>query len=917
MAALLHDIGKFWQRASHKIGSKDDNLSDNTKQLQADYCPEFNGKRSHLHVLWTSEFIEKHASHFSRTIEWEGRQFQLASLAARHHKRDLTGPEAIIAFADKLSSGQDRRAKTEAELAEIEQNQPDSFKKIRLQSIFDNLFQSTAIDSAVRKFHHLVPLSLSKSVFAQADLEQDEKMADEYKTLWSQFLSQVSKLPKGNPGALCTSLLSLLKTYTWCIPSSTQEQPDVSLFDHLKTTAAIAVSLFDSIKDHGEIASTFEGLIEEDKKRFSIIAGDFSGIQNFIYQINSKAAAKTLKGRSFFLQLMLDSILARLKEIYAVQDAHILFASGGRFYMLVANDKDNWQKAEQLFEDVNKQLLADYDGVLYLVAGKLDFAPKVLLEKDSKDGRNVGYPALVEDVQSVLEAVKKHKFSNVIAEDDSFFNPQPLKGLTENDVCSVTGMDLYPEEPEFKNKTNRQLFFSDTWKKEDGPISKTAYEQIRLGSKLRGAKYIIRCGSNPVDQKDTFDPLGLGYAYRIVSKGELEDAKRKDYLRNADLIITLNDPTGFLDEVNDLDSTGRTFWYYGASWVPRDAKGDILEFEDIASATPSHARDSRAGQELEKDKTKGNPFNALGIVRMDVDNLGKAFKEGFIRINNGKKENLGTISRVTTLSSQLDWFFSGYLHSLLSGGFTPEESDPVLPPAYENDGYNYGRHLYPVYAGGDDVFLIARWDIAPIIAKHIYRDFRSFTNANPKTTISGGISIIQPKAPIHKGAEDAGEQESKAKKLVPIGTKDAISFLQHQMNWHDLDLASELVFEFKELVKKMNSRGVIGLLRDTSVDYLHLKHLDESRALYGRWRWRAAYQLARMQKQYKECDVELGPNGLGGEMFMTGTVRTRRPNRVQIPGFKLKTGDDNTLPEQDIIELMPLVTRWLTTLIRT
>src|SRR5690625_6051188 len=91
------------------------------------------------------------------------------------------------------------------------------------------------------------------------------------------------------------TLLSLLRKYTWCIPSATNTMPDISLYDHLKTTAAIAVCLHDSeqIEEYGKLPETFDGLKEEEKNRFALLVGDFSGIQKFIYQLTSKGAAKT------------------------------------------------------------------------------------------------------------------------------------------------------------------------------------------------------------------------------------------------------------------------------------------------------------------------------------------------------------------------------------------------------------------------------------------------------------------------------------------------------------------------------------------------------------------------------------------------------------------------------------------------
>lgn len=863
LAAILHDIGKFWQRASGKVFSETDNLSASTKNLIADLCPEYNGKHSHYHVLWTSEFFEKFNSLLPQTTEFEGKTVQIGNLSARHHKTDLSGLDAIIAYADKLSSGHDRREKSEAELAEIEQRDYEKFKKTRLQSVFDNLF-----DEKVSAHFQIAPLTITDESFpkVQHSVSLDDKAVDEYRETWINFENALKNFPrfKYSFRAFSSTLLSTLKTYLWAIPSSTMEQPDVSLYDHLKTTAAIAVSLFDSQKEHGKLPSGFDGIKFENAKRFSLIGGDFSGIQNFIYQISSKSAAKTLKGRSFYLQLILDSVLSKLLEAYNVQDAHVLYASGGGFYLLVANDSENWEKAQQIFRKCNQELLDKYDGSLYLAVGKTDFEAQKLYKES-------GYPKLIERVQEEIEKDKQHKFASSLIKETDFFEPQELAGLGTDFICDVTGVDL--------TLKNRVLLFEDD--NEIKYASKSAKEQIELGRKLKGANYLVRFRRHKtsVDGKGEFEPLDFGYSYQLYS-----ELPSRDKLRDAEKIIAFNNPTNFLEPKIDLDDCARTYQFYGAAHIPEDVKDNPVEFTDIA---------------------EDGVINALGIIRMDVDNLGKAFKDGFRH----KDRDLSSISRSTTLSSQLEWFFSGYLHHLLSHEFEPDPKSDVF---IDSKTDSFKNHIYPVYAGGDDVFILSRWDLAPIVATRIYDAFRKFTNANSKMTISGGITIIDPKAPIHKGAYEAGNAESDAKKMPPTETKNAISFFEMPLGWEDFYLAKDIAFELKVLIEKMGSRAVLGLLRDTVFDYSTLKRLYETGKvttdpLFGRWRWRAAYQLARLKKQYKLVENELDKTGIGGEIFLTGSFKKQKPKRLYNSNGKLI---------DDLIELLPLVTKWLSLLTR-
>jgi hypothetical protein len=60
LAALLHDIGKFYQRADKSLGDKENELSEVSKSIAVYTCPLNEiGYFGNQHVIWTSEFLEK------------------------------------------------------------------------------------------------------------------------------------------------------------------------------------------------------------------------------------------------------------------------------------------------------------------------------------------------------------------------------------------------------------------------------------------------------------------------------------------------------------------------------------------------------------------------------------------------------------------------------------------------------------------------------------------------------------------------------------------------------------------------------------------------------------------------------------------------------------------------------------------
>lgn len=86
LAALLHDIGKFYQRADTGSVQNSKYLKGHCKD-ESSFCPEYKGRYSHKHVLWTAQFIEDFSSVFKSLIKNNelSNKDNLIYLAAGHH----------------------------------------------------------------------------------------------------------------------------------------------------------------------------------------------------------------------------------------------------------------------------------------------------------------------------------------------------------------------------------------------------------------------------------------------------------------------------------------------------------------------------------------------------------------------------------------------------------------------------------------------------------------------------------------------------------------------------------------------------------------------------------------------------------------------------------------------------------------
>ena len=728
-----------------------------------------------------------------------------------------------------------------------------------------------------RSYYKLLPLFIDDRVFPEHNVDLNIDRQNDYRQLWNAFEEEVKRLPNNHFTSQATSLLNLLKKYTWCIPSATNSMPDISLYDHLKTTAAIATCLYQSteIEEFGSLPVSFDGLIQEEKERFVLLAGDFSGIQKFIYQLSSKGAAKTLKGRSFYLSLVQDVVIQKIKNIFEAEDAQILMSSGGRFQILLPNDSSKIELFKEFISKINLELRKEFESVLYLAIGIKAFRASQLL-KDN------GYSEAVKDAYKEVERDKNRKFAEVI--DEQFFMLGEVSGTKSAQICHVTGIDL-------QDNQVAELV------EEDMIISKSVEEQISLGRWLRDAKYIVKIQKSTGKKKNhEITPLSNfvsesdedAITYRFCKSLTKEELKRMTKSEPVSDVIAINN-TDFMSFSETGQHFSSSFMFYGAAWTPDEVSDEdkkepkTVEFTDIA---------------------KDNANNLMAVVRLDIDSLGDLFRNGF-NTSDSTNKYLGSISRYSNMSEKLDLFFSGYIHYLISEIYKSEKEfdQQLLSGSFTED--QPCQHIFPVYAGGDDVFIICRWDIAPQLAKRIHDDFKRFVNHHDKLSLSGGISVVSGKYPIHKAALEADEAEKKAKSLKKsekADGKDALCMFGQAMSWKDFSLAESYVKQIITWQEQMKSRTILSFLRNLYAEY-------DDRFHFGRWRWRSAYQLKRIGKAYKnEEDMARFASWL-----FTGNLDNEGPERVEILK-KNKEQKEQRNPE--LVDLTGFAVRWVQNLTR-
>ena len=449
------------------------------------------------------------------------------------------------------------------------------------------------------------------------------------------------------------------------------------------------------------------------------VGGDLSGIQKFIYNISSKKAMVSLKGRSAYLKRFTDEVCKRILDIPEIQkspqdkDEMKIYCSGGKFYLQVPDTPTIRKSIDAIKRDVEAQLWEEHRGQLAINIAYLPFqydGDNVVVDGETD---NIGI--LWKKMTEKFTILKNQKFKDELLDSyGEFFEVQKVGGDIK--VCQVTGIegDVVPVK-----------MYDD---EEDMMVSPSVKAQIDLGKKLRDEQH-----------------------FKMLEE------------------------------------------YAGETY--------------------------------------------LGILRMDIDNLGAKFI----------RSDFKSMKKYKQFSLALDWFFDaehGRLHDLQ----TQDE---------------YREFLNIVYAGGDDIFVVGRWDKVIDFAARIKEEFKSYCHdklEEETLSISGGVAIVNAKFPIAKAAEMAGEAEDAAKKYNNK-QKNAFNMFGESISWeNEFDYVKSYKEQFVTLINKANlSRGILhkimtyeAIVKENQVIAAQNEKGDQKRKPDLSYLWHTTYYLTRFMGKEKD-----------------------------------------------------------------
>lgn len=686
LAALLHDIGKFMQRAEVELCFQ-------SKEMETALCPfhEREGYFSHQYVLWTDHFFREviDESLLSEILGPSVYPDNVANLASCHRKPSSDSKlQKLIQQADIASASE------EAEVKGREQ-----YKRRRLSSVFEKVTLQRVPPAKTRFRYKLNPLSLDKNSFPAIELKEEESLVPEYKELWEMFYKELKEIESqvrqsGNKfDLLFNSLYCLLQKYTWCIPSYTQSECDISLFDHLRTTSAIASCLYN-----------VQTSAQPPEDEFLLVEGDISGIQRFIYRLSQPTGvshiAKMFRGRSFYLTLLPWVLANHIVSKLNLTIANILWCGGGKFNLLLPNTEEVKARLEGIESQLSEWFFRDFEAELGIALGEI--------EANREDLKDFG--TLLDELSIKVEEEKRRKFIHRITTDIE----APIWAKTSpQNLCRVCN-----------------LYAASEGKK----ICEQCEFQQEIGYRLPNTDYLILARGEAAEVKNSFSiPFGaFGVVYLLNKEGDARPFLESEKVTHIFAINYPDFPLGFTLIGKEVATANRDL-------DEETGEGDILPFEYLANMSEGDKR--------------------LGVVKIDIDHLGLIFALGL--------EEDRSISRIATMSRELDWFFSGYIKTIAHQVFMRWINKEISVDKSIANGC-----IYTVYSGGDDLLVVAPWSEAIEFAGKVRKEFKQFTCCNSDIDLSAGVFLCKPKFPISRASllatEAIDEAKGKGRKRISL-----------------------------------------------------------------------------------------------------------------------------------------------------
>ena len=515
-------------------------------------------------------------------------------------------PAYAVYIADNIASRADRRDISDDAAGGYDQTMP-------LASVFGTMLGK-----------------MNELVYPAASFREDRvicpKPKDQVKVDKDTFQNYISEIYLGLLDNLrkvsftcegVNAVMSVMQHYCGFLPSDTAQGhvQDISLYDHLKLTAAFASCINEYCIAKG-ISDYRKTLFRNEKdfwseKAFVLFSADISGVQSFIYNISNKGAMKSLRSRSFWLEMLMEHFIDEILSGCGLSRTNLIYSGGGHCYILLPNTEEVREVCGSFGKKFNHWLMEHFGISLYMAYDWQECSANDLTNTptDGKTYEKTPYSDIFIKLSRKLSQKKMHRYS---AEEIMLLNRH--KGDSERE-CKICGRSDY----------------------------------LTIGDNCRMCQHFIDMG-NLINKHDLI--ISVTPDKPSVSAVTMD-------LPSVDGSVKMNFFRGNLDEY--LSESTNVIRVYVKNRAIETRSGTCNIFMGDYVYDPDDPDIAKLAE--------GTGIKRLSVCRADVDNLGKAFISGFELTdakNDEDRYRYVTISRTATFSRLMSLFFRYYINLILS-----------------------------------------------------------------------------------------------------------------------------------------------------------------------------------------------------------------------------------------------------------
>jgi CRISPR-associated protein Csm1 len=652
------------------------------------------------HEVLGEKYVESLKEYFIKVLDNDEKAFERCKTIIKYHHSD-TNDELIkiCKISDHLSASE-RVGKAEYE------EPADQWQHQFLSSIFSKIRLLNEDDLNLRYYkHEILTKKNYKVLIPQYETKEDAvRSKAHYRNQTNIFVSFTEDLKSVlsiyNTGDDFSSLINLLlilfEKYMWCIPDFTgSPETDISLYNHSKDAAGLSHALFLNR--------------DIENKKLTLIIGDLPGIQNYIFNVVNKKPAKILRGRSIYVQILTRIFASIFLNNFGLTECSLIMLAGGKFYIIAPINIEFEANYKKSISEIEKYLAENFYYEMKFASGYETFDCEELKSKSVTFGNIIDRASL--NLLSGRHRLFHNKFIN--QDDFNFILKEDYYksggAISDKIKCAVTDIPI-------RKGREKKISIGE----EEVTLEKQVKNEYEIGTNITRGTVIIELNGND-------------YEVKIVKQ-------LKDYTVNENNKRIILNPE--LDKLLEYKGNKKS--------LLRDAL--FIEVANYCSFENDNVMD------FDSMIKKNDGAEVLTLIKGDIDELGLIMSTGLVGDKNTEaRSDYTSISRTTTLSNHLKYFFSFFMNGFLESWDVSQKIKEEIKKE-EQDQY-----VYTIFAGGDDLMLISPQSASLKLLQEFNKQFSDFVCDNPEVHISYSLTNFKDSTPIRMVAEISEQNQHDAK----------------------------------------------------------------------------------------------------------------------------------------------------------